>query len=166
MITLGVDIGATGAVAVVDGDCQLLEVHDMPILQDGPAGRRTVNAALLAGIIRGAHAELRNRRTCRRTARGGPYRGFCFWPEPRGGRGRARHLRDPGELYYAPQLEASPRPVRGFKGCVSIRSDQALAITSCAFRKGQRRWKSGGVLDCRRWNDENGENKMTDWQSV
>jgi predicted RNase H-like nuclease (RuvC/YqgF family) len=38
---LGVDIGVTGAVAVLDQSGTLVEVHDMPTLQDGPKGRRS-----------------------------------------------------------------------------------------------------------------------------
>jgi crossover junction endodeoxyribonuclease RuvC len=34
----------------------LLEVHDLPVLLDGPAGRRAVNAPLLASIIFASHA--------------------------------------------------------------------------------------------------------------
>jgi crossover junction endodeoxyribonuclease RuvC len=48
---LGVDIGACGALALVDEDGNLLDIADMPVLQDGPAGRRAVNAPLLAEIV-------------------------------------------------------------------------------------------------------------------
>jgi crossover junction endodeoxyribonuclease RuvC len=54
---LGIDNGAQGAVAVFDQDGALVEVHDMPTLQDGPAGRRAVNAPLLASIICASHAD-------------------------------------------------------------------------------------------------------------
>jgi hypothetical protein len=37
MTVLGVDIGSTGAVALIDEDGELLEVHDMPSLNDGIA---------------------------------------------------------------------------------------------------------------------------------
>ena len=36
---IGIDIGVQGAVAVLDQSGALVEVHDMPTLQDGPAGR-------------------------------------------------------------------------------------------------------------------------------
>lgn len=49
---VGVDIGATGALALLSPDGALVAVEDMPILHDGPAGRRAVNAALLADVIR------------------------------------------------------------------------------------------------------------------
>jgi len=48
---LGIDIGAVGAIAVIEPDGDLAEIFDMPILADGPAGRRGVNAPLLAEII-------------------------------------------------------------------------------------------------------------------
>ncbi|MDQ6701985.1 MAG: hypothetical protein M3Z96_02180 [Pseudomonadota bacterium] len=54
---LGIDIGVQGAVAIVDQSGGLVEIHDMPVLQDGPAGRRAVNAPLLAAIIFKSHAD-------------------------------------------------------------------------------------------------------------
>ena len=54
---LGIDIGVQGAIAVVDQSGALLEVHDMPVLKDGPAGRRAINAPLLAAIIFKSHAD-------------------------------------------------------------------------------------------------------------
>jgi len=56
MCYLGIDIGIAGAVAILDQDGALIEVHDMPVLLDGPAGRRSVNAPLLASIIYASHA--------------------------------------------------------------------------------------------------------------
>jgi crossover junction endodeoxyribonuclease RuvC len=53
---LGIDIGAQGAVAIVDKSGSLLAIHDMPVLQDGPKGRRAVNAPQLAAIILKSHA--------------------------------------------------------------------------------------------------------------
>ena len=58
MIVLGVDIGNTGAIALVDGSGELLEVCDMPTLDDGPKGRPALNAPLLAAIIARAGASL------------------------------------------------------------------------------------------------------------
>lgn len=50
MKIIGVDIGAQGALALLeDGD--LLEVADMPVLRDGPKSRPAVNAPLLAEIV-------------------------------------------------------------------------------------------------------------------
>jgi hypothetical protein len=56
MTTLGIDIGATGALAVLDDTGQLVEVYDMPCLNDGPKNRRTVNAPLLAELVYRTHA--------------------------------------------------------------------------------------------------------------
>ncbi len=57
MLVLGVDIGARGAVAVLDAATgELVGVHDMPVLGDGPKGRAAVNAPLLADLVYGAHA--------------------------------------------------------------------------------------------------------------
>jgi len=50
-LIIGVDIGATGALALLDEGGELLAVEDMPTLNDGPAGRRAVNAPLLAEIV-------------------------------------------------------------------------------------------------------------------
>jgi crossover junction endodeoxyribonuclease RuvC len=49
-IILGIDIGASGAIALLTGAGELV-VFDMPVLADGPSGRRAVNAPLLAEII-------------------------------------------------------------------------------------------------------------------
>jgi crossover junction endodeoxyribonuclease RuvC len=56
MSVLGVDIGATGALALLSDQGELIDVFDMPCLRDGPAKRRTVNAPLLAEIIYKSHA--------------------------------------------------------------------------------------------------------------
>lgn len=48
---VGVDIGATGALALLSDTGELLDVADMPILRDGPSQRPTVNAPLLAAIV-------------------------------------------------------------------------------------------------------------------
>jgi hypothetical protein len=56
MAVLGVDIGNTGGIAILSEAGELIDVLDMPCLEDGPKGRPSVNAALLAGIIAGAGA--------------------------------------------------------------------------------------------------------------
>jgi crossover junction endodeoxyribonuclease RuvC len=50
LITLGIDVGASGAIAVLNGD-DLAAMHDMPCLKDGPAKRRTINAPLVWDIV-------------------------------------------------------------------------------------------------------------------
>jgi crossover junction endodeoxyribonuclease RuvC len=54
---LGIDIGASGAIALLTMEGGLIEVADMPVLQDGPKGRRAVNAPLLSSIIFKSHAD-------------------------------------------------------------------------------------------------------------
>jgi hypothetical protein len=54
---LGIDIGACGAIALLTGEGALVEVLDIPVLQDGPKGRRSVNAPLLASIIFKSHVD-------------------------------------------------------------------------------------------------------------
>lgn len=49
---IGIDIGVVGAVSRLSPDGErLFEVTDLPVLKDGPAGRRAINAPLLAEII-------------------------------------------------------------------------------------------------------------------
>jgi crossover junction endodeoxyribonuclease RuvC len=57
-IVLGVDIGTQGAIALLDESGDLLEAFDMPTLADGPRGRRSVNAPLLAEIVRRGEAKV------------------------------------------------------------------------------------------------------------
>ena len=57
MTILGIDIGATGALAALTDKGELVDVWDMPTLRDGPAKRRTVNAPLLAEIVYKSHAD-------------------------------------------------------------------------------------------------------------
>jgi crossover junction endodeoxyribonuclease RuvC len=56
VLILGIDIGAQGAIARLDVQGALLGIDDMPVLADGPSGRRSVNAPLLAAIIFRSHA--------------------------------------------------------------------------------------------------------------
>jgi len=55
-LILGIDIGVTGGIAVVSTAGELIEVHAMPCLADGHAGRRAVNGPLLASIVFASHA--------------------------------------------------------------------------------------------------------------
>ena len=55
-LILGIDIGNAGALALLDVDGGLIEIFDMPCLADGPAGRRSVNAPLLAELVAKSHA--------------------------------------------------------------------------------------------------------------
>lgn len=48
---VGVDIGSTGALALLTPEGDLIETADMPILNDGPKGRPHVNGPLLASLL-------------------------------------------------------------------------------------------------------------------
>jgi crossover junction endodeoxyribonuclease RuvC len=51
VIVLGIDLGVSGALASLAETGELVEVFDMPTLNDGPKNRRALNAALLAQMI-------------------------------------------------------------------------------------------------------------------
>jgi hypothetical protein len=55
-ISIGVDIGIGGGVSRLDESGALLGVDDIPVLADGPAGRRAINAPLLAELIANSRA--------------------------------------------------------------------------------------------------------------
>ncbi len=50
-LVLGVDIGNSGGLALVTSAGELVRLAPMPILHDGPKGRPTVNAPLLAALV-------------------------------------------------------------------------------------------------------------------
>ena len=54
-VVIGIDLGLTGAVSIFSR-ADLIAIKDMPVLADGPAGRRTINAPLLAEIVAQSHA--------------------------------------------------------------------------------------------------------------
>lgn len=56
MNIIGIDIGVRGALALLSPDGDLLEVADMPTLDDGPRGRPAVNPPLLADLVYRWHA--------------------------------------------------------------------------------------------------------------
>jgi crossover junction endodeoxyribonuclease RuvC len=53
---IAIDIGVRGAIAFLTAKGELITVFDMPVLNDGPAGRGAVNAPLLAEIVFKSHA--------------------------------------------------------------------------------------------------------------
>ena len=57
MTILGIDLGAHGAIAVLDEGGELLEVLDMPSTPEAN-GRSATNAPLLAGILGRTHARI------------------------------------------------------------------------------------------------------------
>lgn len=56
MTVLGIDIGVFGAVAVLTDQAELIDVHDIPCLHDGPKNRQTINAPLFAELVYKTHA--------------------------------------------------------------------------------------------------------------
>lgn len=48
---VGIDLGAAGALALMEKDGDLVAAADMPVLADGPKCRPAVNAALLAAML-------------------------------------------------------------------------------------------------------------------
>jgi crossover junction endodeoxyribonuclease RuvC len=75
---IGIDPGVSGALALVTSDGGLLEVFDMPVLADGPAGRRTVNAPLLAELLARWHAREVICEFVSARPKGGPVGAFSF----------------------------------------------------------------------------------------
>jgi crossover junction endodeoxyribonuclease RuvC len=53
---LGIDLGNSGGVAELSVIGELLAVHPMPCLHDGPKGRPTLNLPLLSELIANSHA--------------------------------------------------------------------------------------------------------------
>ena len=51
-LIIGIDLGAAGASSLLDADGHLLEVCDIPVLDDGPRARPIVSASGFAAIIR------------------------------------------------------------------------------------------------------------------
>jgi hypothetical protein len=53
---LGIDIGVTGGIALLNEAGALIDLFVMPCLHDGPKNRRTINGPLLAEIVYKSHA--------------------------------------------------------------------------------------------------------------
>ena len=53
---IGIDPGAHGAIAVLDETGELLEIHDMPAIEES-AGRPATNAPLLASLLARVHGQ-------------------------------------------------------------------------------------------------------------
>ncbi len=51
-LILGIDPGLGGALALLTSEGMLIDLADMPVLADGAAGRRAINAPLLAARVR------------------------------------------------------------------------------------------------------------------
>jgi crossover junction endodeoxyribonuclease RuvC len=81
-LTLGIDIGLHGAIALIDEDGRLIAVEDMPILADGAKGRPAVNAPLLVKIIFEAKAARADVELVRPRPGEGAVQGFSFGRAP------------------------------------------------------------------------------------
>jgi crossover junction endodeoxyribonuclease RuvC len=55
-VVLGIDPGIEGAIALLSTAGDLIAIHDLPTLPDGPAGRHRVNPALLVKVLAQTHA--------------------------------------------------------------------------------------------------------------
>ena len=51
-LVIGIDPGLGGALALLTAEGVLLDVADMPVLADGAAGRKAINAPLFAATVR------------------------------------------------------------------------------------------------------------------
>ena len=122
-IVLALDLGVTGA-GVIHHDGAPAEFFDMPCLNDGPAGRRSINAPLLAESRFQVTRERGFRRSRGPETGRGSCRRFRLWPRQgsrRGDSGRSRnsgylaHARRPGNGSSAFRLARTARrtpPVR------------------------------------------------------
>lgn len=48
---IGIDIGFSGAICFMDYSTMHIGIDDMPVLNDGPAGRKAISPALLATLV-------------------------------------------------------------------------------------------------------------------
>ena len=128
-IILALDLGVTGA-GVILHDGVPVDFFDMPCLNDGPAGRRSINAALLAELVLKSHASGAFVEAVGPRPGEGAVGAFAF--------GRAKGLtegfpgrsRNPGDLAHAADLETDRRHSawKGRrKGRRPVRSDPPLA---------------------------------------
>jgi hypothetical protein len=158
-LILGIDIGLTGSVAILDAEKRLIEVVDMPVLADGPSSRRTINAPLLAEIVAKSHASKAFVEGVGPRPGEGAVGAFGFGRSRGVYRGRPWRSRCPGHVHCAGKLEAPSRdPARQGrrKGPGAQQGDLNLARPSRALRQGQGSWPRRGRLDRRRRHAEGG----------
>lgn len=103
---LGINIGVQGAIAVITADGELVTVEDMPVLHDGPAGRRTVNAPLLASIVFATHATRAFVEHVSARPGEGPTGAFAFGRSPWEHRRRVGRVRGSLQVPDARRMEA------------------------------------------------------------
>ncbi len=58
-LTLDIDLGAAGAVSLFDGEGHLLDVRDLPCLDDGPRARPSVSTSGNLGRLLPIHSGAR-----------------------------------------------------------------------------------------------------------
>jgi hypothetical protein len=126
-VILGIDIGVQGAVAILDQSGALVEIHDMPTLQGGPAGRRAVNAPLLASIVFKSHATAAFVESVNARPEEGPTGAFAFGRARGRYRRRSRRRWNPYHVHNAACVEAGRRLDAQIKGRGTIGSHKALA---------------------------------------
>ena len=132
---LGIDIGAQGAVAILDQSGALVAIHDMPVLNDGPAGRRAVNAPLLAAIIFKSHADQAFVESVNARPGEGPTGAFAF--------GRARGIVE--GVLGAAGLPVSFITPASWKRAVGL----TLASKDASRAEAIRRWPNRALLFAR-----------------
>ncbi len=150
---LGIDIGVLGAIAIVDQSGALVEIHDMPVLHDGPKGRRTVNAPLLTSIIFKSHADHAFVEYVSARPGEGAVGAFAF--------GRSRGVIE-GVLAAAgvPCSFLTPSCWKRTVG-LTVRSDPPLAQQCQSFRAGKRRRPRRSRAYRRRWTFTERRKSMT-----
>ena len=103
---LGIDPGLDGAIAVLTEAGELVAIHDMPTLLDGAKGRRAVNPALFASIVRSTQASRAYCELIGPRPTDGTTGAFGFGRTRRNHRGRARRRRHSSRHDRAAGLEA------------------------------------------------------------
>ena len=126
MIVLGVDIGVSGAIAVLSGGV-LIEVHDMPVLRDGPNRRATINAPLLAEILAKSHAELAYVEWVGPRPQEGPVGAFAFGRARGVVEGVCAALNIPVELITSPAWKRLVGVPPGKDGAKDLARSKAIA---------------------------------------
>jgi hypothetical protein len=126
---LGIDIGTSGAIALLEADGSLVSIDDMPLLRDGPKKRASINSPLLADCIFRSHA------TQAFVEHVGPRRRRCWrlCIRESAGRDRRHSRRNPGDIHHAASLEKDCRRSLRREGRGAIRGDQAMARASKPF---------------------------------
>ena len=145
---IGIDIGLTGALALVDENGKLIDCFDMPVLADGPARRRSINGPLLAELLARSHATMAFVEHVGVRPGEGPVGAFAF--------GRCRGLVE-GAL-AALSIPTSFIAAASWKRTIGIAPGKAGA-KDAARSEAIRRWPDKGVplrARSRRWKGRGG----------